>query len=1066
MNKDQFPQDGNSSDGLVSNRRDFLRLTALAAGGFVAGNITPSAQSQTIQSAPVPTPTPDPIGQIYRRLIPANKHLDPAWVRSLFERGNVAQYTKSRNELRYIGLPVGGIMCGTVYLGGDGKLWVWEIFNREHIGVESNSATYNGQSFDPGGGASYVNPLLQQSSFEQGFALRLTKAGQPDEVRALDTNGFAEIVFEGTYPVGEVLYTDPNWPVRVELKAYSPFIPLNTDDSSLPVTVLEYEIENVSQQLVAGDIFGWTDNPVGLDIGASGVQLQKTTGFNQETGFAAVHCQANIAAASPPRNPPRPDIVFEDFEGPTYDGWIATGTAFGSGPTHTGQFPPSQQAVTGYHGNGLVDTYTLQGDLPTGTLTSPDFVIERDFISFLIGGGQNPRVTCLNLIIGGQIIYSATGQNNEHLVQQGFDVRQFTGQTAHLQIVDNASGGWGHINVDYIVFTDVPPPTPDWDNATDNGDLVLALLTANTRSFFHHGIAVPGYPNSKNLPGLGGSFNLAPGQKQRFVFFLAWYFPNLYVNGGLVGRHYEVRFVDAMDVANYVAAQYQELATTTKSWVNSWNDSTLPHWLLDRSISSLDTLATEACYRFASGRFWAWEGVGAGPGTCTHVWHYAQSMPRLFPELSRNLREVTDFLISQDKITGGIAMRAENDRTVPTDGQCGIVLESWREHRMSTDDVFLRTNWPSIKLAMQYLINQDVDGDGIIDGPQPVTEDAAWYGKIAFITTMFLAALRASEEMAQEVGDPAFVTVCQTVYQKGRASLENLFNGEFFIQILDPAHQDVVGTGPGCFTDQLLGQWWAFHSGLGAIADSQKIVTALRSLWKYNYDPDIGPFRAYFTAGRPYAIGDEAALVMCTWPNGGYRPEWQTQWQSEYFNETWTGMEHAAAANMIYNGLLTEGLAIMRTVHDRYHPSRRNPFSEIEYSDHYSRAMSAYSVYLAVTGYDYHGPKGLLGFAPKLFPNNFRAAFTAAEGWGGFEQTIDTHSMTGRIRLKYGKLKLNTLVLSSSSGTPAGAATAQLEGTFEPVRIVQSGNSSEIIVQFINPIVVKAGQTLTVRVDW
>jgi hypothetical protein len=177
-------------------------------------------------------------------------------------------------------------------------------------------------------------------------------------------------------------------------------------------------------------------------------------------------------------------------------------------------------------------------------------------------------------------------------------------------------------------------------------------------------------------------------------------------------------------------------------------------------------------------------------------------------------------------------------------------------------------------------------------------------------------------------------------------------------------------------------------------------------------------------------------------------------------------MEHAAAANMIYNGLLTEGLAIMRTVHDRYHPSRRNPFSEIEYSDHYSRAMSAYSVYLAVTGYDYHGPKGLLGFAPKLSPNNFRAAFTAAEGWGGFEQTIDTHSMTGRILLKYGKLKLNTLVLSSSSGTPAGAATAQLEGTFEPVRIVQSGNGSEIIVQFINPIVVKAGQTLTVRVDW
>jgi hypothetical protein len=79
--------------------------------------------------------------------------------------------------------------------------------------------------------------------------------------------------------------------------------------------------------------------------------------------------------------------------------------------------------------------------------------------------------------------------------------------------------------------------------------------------------------------------------------------------------------------------------------------------------------------------------------------------------------------------------------------------------------------------------------------------------------------------------------------------------------------------------------------------------------------------------------------------------------------------------------------------------------------------------------------------------------------------SIQRGHATGRIRLKYGKLKLNTLVLSSSSGTPAGAATAQLEGTFEPVRIERSGNSSEITVQFINPIVVKADQTLTVRVD-
>jgi hypothetical protein len=95
-----------------------------------------------------------------------------------------------------------------------------------------------------------------------------------------------------------------------------------------------------------------------------------------------------------------------------------------------------------------------------------------------------------------------------------------------------------------------------------------------------------------------------------------------------------------------------------------------------------------------------------------------------------------------------------------------------------------------------------------------------------------------------------------------------------------------------------LGQWWAFHSCLGAIADLQKMVIALRSLSKYNYDPDIGPFRAYFTAGRPYAIGNEAGDVHLAewWLSAGVAESVV----SEYFNETWTGIEHAAGSK---NGL-------------------------------------------------------------------------------------------------------------------------------------------------------------------
>jgi hypothetical protein len=111
MNKDQSRQDDAPSDRLVSSRRDFFRLTALATGGFIAGRSIPSAPAQTLQSTPASTPTADPLGQIYRQLIPANKNLDPAWVRSLFERGQAARYTKSQNQLRKLsGLEAASIL--------------------------------------------------------------------------------------------------------------------------------------------------------------------------------------------------------------------------------------------------------------------------------------------------------------------------------------------------------------------------------------------------------------------------------------------------------------------------------------------------------------------------------------------------------------------------------------------------------------------------------------------------------------------------------------------------------------------------------------------------------------------------------------------------------------------------------------------------------------------------------------------------------------------------------------------------------------------------------------------
>ena len=153
----------------------------------------------------------------------------------------------------------------------------------------------------------------------------------------------------------------------------------------------------------------------------------------------------------------RPDILVEDFEAESYGSWVVTGEAFGPGPAQ-GTLP-NQQEVSGYKGERLVNSY-FRGDQTTGTLTSPPFTIERHYLNFLIGGGYHPGGCELQLLIDGNIVKRATGNNDETLHWKSFDLQAHEGATAQIRIVDEVTGGWGHINVDHIVLSDAPRATP------------------------------------------------------------------------------------------------------------------------------------------------------------------------------------------------------------------------------------------------------------------------------------------------------------------------------------------------------------------------------------------------------------------------------------------------------------------------------------------------------------------------------------------------------------------------------------------------------------------------------
>jgi sucrose-6-phosphate hydrolase SacC (GH32 family) len=144
--------------------------------------------------------------------------------------------------------------------------------------------------------------------------------------------------------------------------------------------------------------------------------------------------------------------IITDFEGETYGDWKVTGDAFGPGPAR-GNFS-SQNSVAGYKGERLVNSF-FNGDQTTGTLTSPEFEVTQPFLNFLVGGGAH-KETRMDLWVDGKIVRTASGQDNERLAWRSWQVREFTGKQAKLQIVDDHQGGWGHINVDQIMLAEAP----------------------------------------------------------------------------------------------------------------------------------------------------------------------------------------------------------------------------------------------------------------------------------------------------------------------------------------------------------------------------------------------------------------------------------------------------------------------------------------------------------------------------------------------------------------------------------------------------------------------------------
>jgi hypothetical protein len=465
-------------------------------------------------------------------------------------------------------------------------------------------------------------------------------------------------------------------------------------------------------------------------------------------------------------------------------------------------------------------------------------------------------------------------------------------------------------------------------------------------------------------------------------------------------------------------------------FVRRFCESDLPVEVKEAALFNVSTLRTQTCFRTPDGRLFGFEGCsnsrGCCQGSCTHVWNYDQATAFLFGGLARTMREVE--FAHATNAEGLMSMRvdlplryAQRSGKAAADGQMGCIMKMYREWQLSGDGALLRSLWPHVRKALEFCWvpgGWDADRDGVMEGCQHNTMDVEYFGPNPQMEFWYLGALRAAEEMGRAAGDPDFADDCRRLFDRGRAWTEaNLFNGDYFehrIQLpqgpsaIHPGLVVGMGTkdfakpdyqlGPGCLVDQLVGQFMARVCGLGDLADPAKIRRTLDSIWQHNRR--VG-FQDHFNNMRSFALGDERALLMASFPKE--RP----QFPFPYFPEVMTGFEYVAAVGMMYEGERERGLECIRDIRARYDGRRRNPFDEAECGHHYARAMASWAAVLALTGFRYSAVSGTLTLASS--PG--RWFWASGYAWGSVVIGPATSANRVRLEVAEGAMDLAEIVI-------------------------------------------------------
>ena len=578
---------------------------------------------------------------------------------------------------------------------------------------------------------------------------------------------------------------------------------------------------------------------------------------------------------------------------------------------------------------------------------------------------------------------------------------------------------------------------------------------------------------------LATGFTLKPNKTKVITFVLSWYFP-----GGTFGRsdtdwyfpyagsYYENWWTNACDVDRYVLKNFKYLDSTTRLYHETMYSSTIPRYILDRITSNICVLKSPTTFWTKEGYFGIWESTSNKEewyGNCKHVLHYAQGHARLYPELGRTLRKQDLNTITYE----GLLPSRDGELKNAIDGHFGSILGVYREHLLSDNNNFLASAWPRTKKAMNYIIsNFDKDQNGMMSGSYHNTLDCNVSGTSPWIGSLYMAALKASEKMAAIMGETITAATYHKIWIIGiKNQNKQLWNKNlgYYIEKTENLENTLI-MGNAVSIDMFLGQWWANQLNLGQIYPVVRTKSGLEKIYSINKFTDTGD--GYTPSFRDFLGKGDTGWQMFV--HRGKIPANSIK----YYNEVMSGFEYAAAATMLQYGMMDEGLSMVKAISERYDGRLRaegevhmannstvfgsgSPFGEDECGDFYARAMSSWSVLLALQGFIYDGPQQTIGFKPEWQPENHASFFSTSAAWGLFSQTQTKTAQTSNISIRFGTTRIKNILLAIPNQKTGRNIIVKLDGAEQAI-----GNSKQdensITINLKSSCKINAGSTLTV----